>query len=71
MVTADQDFKDAPESVRSKDEPTPITASDARNNMGDLLDRVLGGERITITRHGKPIAALVGPRDLEALAAVA
>ena len=48
-----------------------ISASDARNNMGDLLDRVLAGERITITRHGKKIAGIVGARDLETLAKVA
>lgn len=50
-----------------KDETEAIPASTARNNMGDLLDRVLSGERISITRHGKRIAGLVSAQDLERL----
>lgn len=66
MAHPDNDRKD-----ESAAEELAITASDARNNMGDLLDRVLAGERITITRHGKKIAGIVGARDLETLARVA
>ena len=66
MAPTDSDRKD-----EGAADETAITASDARNNMGDLLDRVIAGERITITRHGKKIAAIVGARDLEALARVA
>lgn len=44
-----------------------VTASDARNRMGDLIDRALSGRRTAITRHGKKIAALVSARDLEKL----
>jgi prevent-host-death family protein len=36
-----------------------IGASEARNSLGGLLDRVVRGEEITITRHGKPVARLV------------
>jgi prevent-host-death family protein len=36
-----------------------IGAFEAKNKLGMLLDRVEGGEEITITRHGKPIARLV------------
>lgn len=54
-----------------KDEKTStvveVTASDARNRMGDLLDRALGGERFKISRNGRTVAALVGAKDLEAL----
>jgi len=32
--------------------------AEAKNNFTHLLDRVQGGEKITITRHGKPIAEL-------------
>jgi prevent-host-death family protein len=32
--------------------------AEAKNNFTHLLDRVQEGERITITRHGKPIAEL-------------
>jgi prevent-host-death family protein len=31
---------------------------DLRNHGGDVIDRVLAGERITITRDGKPVAEL-------------
>jgi antitoxin (DNA-binding transcriptional repressor) of toxin-antitoxin stability system len=32
--------------------------AEAKNNFTHLLDRVQGGESITITKHGKPIAEL-------------
>ncbi|CAN5156700.1 hypothetical protein BH10PSE1_BH10PSE1_02820 [soil metagenome] len=32
--------------------------AEAKNNFTHLLDRVQGGESITITRHGKPVAEL-------------
>jgi prevent-host-death family protein len=32
--------------------------AEAKNNFTHLLDRVQEGEKITITRHGKPIAEL-------------
>ena len=49
-----------------------ITIEDVRTNLGDLANRVgYGGERLVITRHGKPVAALVSIADLEQLPAVA
>jgi prevent-host-death family protein len=36
-----------------------IGAFEAKNTLGALLDRVLQGEEIIITRHGKPVARLV------------
>jgi prevent-host-death family protein len=36
-----------------------IGAFEAKNTLGTLLDRVLEGEEIVITRHGKPVARLV------------
>jgi prevent-host-death family protein len=36
-----------------------ITAFDAKNRLGSLLDRVQGGEELIITRHGQPVAKLV------------
>ncbi len=32
--------------------------AEAKNNFTHLLDRAEGGEPITITRHGKPVAEL-------------
>lgn len=37
-----------------------IGAFEAKNTLGALLDRVERGEEVTITRHGKPVARLVG-----------
>lgn len=44
-----------------------------RNQGGQVLDRVLAGEEITITRDGKPVAQLVpiGRTPLSAAALVA
>jgi prevent-host-death family protein len=36
-----------------------IGAFEAKNTFGSLLDRVEAGERIEITRHGRPVAQLV------------
>jgi prevent-host-death family protein len=38
-----------------------MTVSEARAKLPELLTRVSGGEEITITRHGLPIAILVSP----------
>ncbi len=39
--------------------PATITAFDAKNRLGSLLDRVAAGEELVITRHGQPVARLV------------
>lgn len=39
----------------------------ARRGFGELVDRVRFGERIVITRFGRPVAALVPMADYEAL----
>lgn len=36
-----------------------ITAFDAKNRLGNLLERVKSGEILIITRHGEPVAKLV------------
>jgi prevent-host-death family protein len=36
-----------------------IGAFEAKNTLGDLLQRVAKGEEITISRRGKPVARLV------------
>ena len=40
---------------------TKVGAYHAKTHLAQLLDRVEKGERITITRHGKPVAELVPP----------
>ena len=36
-----------------------IGAYEAKTHLPQLLDRVARGERLTITRHGKPVAELI------------
>lgn len=36
-----------------------VGAFEAKTHLSELLDRVTRGEKITITRHGVPIALLV------------
>lgn len=36
-----------------------IGAYEAKTHLPKLLDRVARGERLTITKHGKPVARLV------------
>ena len=38
-----------------------LTVTEARAALPDLLDRVTGGEEITITRHGRPVAIVLRP----------
>ncbi len=39
-----------------------IGAFEARNKLGQLLDRVEAGEEVVITRRGRIVARLVPPR---------
>ena len=54
-----------------------VTVSQARATLPALLDRVVAGEEVTITRHGQPVAVVVRPdvlrvrRGGEAFAAAA
>lgn len=48
--------------------PGAISATDARDQLGALLNRArYGNERIPITERGEVKAGLVGPEDLEFL----
>jgi len=47
-----------------------ISMTQARAQLADLANRaVYGGERIVLTRHGKPFAALISAEDLARLEA--
>ncbi|WP_338899546.1 type II toxin-antitoxin system Phd/YefM family antitoxin [Streptomyces sp. TG1A-60] len=48
-----------------------IPVTQARAELADLINRVVyGGERVVVTRHGKPLVALVSAADLEHLEAL-
>jgi prevent-host-death family protein len=36
-----------------------VSVRELRNHGGDVLDRVEAGERLTVTRNGRPVAELV------------
>jgi len=38
-----------------------MSVSEARAALPDILDRVLAGEEVTITRHGQAVAVVVHP----------
>ena len=48
-----------------------VTALEAKTRFGQLLERVVQGEEVIITRHDKPVARLVpeGRRNLESVRA--
>jgi len=50
-----------------------VTISDLRNHGGEVIDRVLTGESVIITRSGVPVAELVPlpPKGLDAAALLA
>jgi antitoxin (DNA-binding transcriptional repressor) of toxin-antitoxin stability system len=43
-----------------------MTISEARAALPEVLDRVAGGEEVTITRHGRPVAVVIRPDILRA-----
>ncbi len=45
--------------------PTVYSAAEAKAQFSSLLDRVIAGETILITRHGKPVARLGQPDQSE------
>lgn len=50
---------------------TRVAATKLRTTISGLLDRVVHhGERVSVERYGKPVAALVSPEDLELLEAI-
>ena len=38
-----------------------VSIADAKNRLPELIRAVEGGEKIVITRHGKPVAQLAPP----------
>jgi prevent-host-death family protein len=40
-----------------------VALFEAKNRLSELIDRVIAGEAIEITRHGKVVARLAPPED--------
>lgn len=43
-----------------------VTITEARATLPDLIERVLAGEEVTLTRHGIPVVVMVHPNALRA-----
>ncbi len=41
-----------------------MTVSEARSLLPEILERVLAGDEVTLTRHGQPVAVIVRPDTL-------
>lgn len=41
-----------------------LTVTEARASLPDVVDRVLAGEEVTLTRHGTPVAVVIRPDAL-------
>jgi prevent-host-death family protein len=46
-----------------------VTIRELRNHGGDVIERVIAGERLTVTRAGEPVAELAPVRRRPARAA--
>lgn len=42
-----------------------IGAFEAKTHLSSLLDRVAAGEEVVITKHGKPVARLIGAQQID------
>jgi prevent-host-death family protein len=42
-----------------------VSASDAKNNFGGLLEQVAAHGRVDITKHGRVVAVVLSPRLFE------
>ncbi len=44
-----------------------LSIAEAKSAFSECVRKVMTGSIVTITKHGKPVAALVSPEDLEHL----
>jgi prevent-host-death family protein len=41
----------------------PLPVAHVRSNLSDVLDDVRGGQRVRVTRHGKPVGWIIGEAE--------
>ena len=49
--------------------PTSISATEAKNDFGSLLDKVISGKTVVITKHDVPKAVMISMEQFESLSA--
>jgi prevent-host-death family protein len=42
-----------------------VGAFEAKTHLSTLLDRVAAGEEVVITKHGRPVARLIGAQNID------
>jgi prevent-host-death family protein len=45
----------------------PVPVAHARNNFSDVLEDAQRGQRIRLTRHGKPVGWIIGAEERQRL----
>jgi antitoxin Phd len=55
------------ESLRKRPEAVSVSATEAKNEFGRILERVMQGARVVITRHEAPKAVLISVEEFEVL----
>jgi prevent-host-death family protein len=53
--------------VNKKDPARTVASSQLRQNSGELMDAVLTGQTVVVTRHGRPAMLLLPVKEYEAL----
>jgi prevent-host-death family protein len=53
--------------VNKKDPARTVASSQLRQNSGELMDAVLTGQTVVVTRHGRPAMVLLPVKEYEAL----
>jgi prevent-host-death family protein len=48
--------------------PKRVTATDAKNNFGGLLEDVAALGRVEVVRHGRLVAVVISPREWRSIA---
>jgi prevent-host-death family protein len=53
----------SPESSQGR--PVVISVAEAKARFSEMIERVQGGERLIVSRRGRPVLALVPPTEAE------
>lgn len=53
--------------LRSGMKSLPVPVAEARNNFSEVIARARTGQRVRLTRHGKPVGWLIGKTERDQL----
>ena len=58
----------APKAPPARARTSTVTSAEAQNGLGEIIGRVATGERVIITRYGRPQVVMLAVDEYEALA---